>query len=500
LIETFLSPFPRVRPYMGKMMTDDMALLREYAQGNSEEAFAALVSRHVHLVYSVAMRQVRDPHLAEEITQVVFIILARKAKALPAKTILAGWLCRTAQYACADALKMQSRRQLREQEAFMQSTLNQSESEAWTQIAPLLDTALARLGETDHNAIVLRFLEGKSMKEVGAALGATEATAKKRVHRAVEKLQKFFLQRGVTSTTAILTGAISAHAVCAAPSVLAKTATAVALAKGATASTSTLTLSKGALKAMAWTKAKSTVLAGAIVLLTVGTATVTLKEIAAHRHVAWQDKFELSVLERVPPQVSILPSLPSTIQSVLHATGTRNQKALGLGQGIPDLLALAYGVGPARLILTVPVPAGRYDFIANLTTGIEANQEALRQEIKQRFGLSGRRERIETNVLVLAVQSRDAVGLKPTAGHPSGSQGDDYYSAQDQSISPLVDYLGRALGVVVIDQTGLSDSFDIDFKWDQTPEGLQRVLRDELGLKLTPARQSLEFVVVEKAN
>ena len=99
-------------------MTDDMALLREYAQRNSEEAFAALVSRHVNLVYSVALRQVRDAHLAEEITQAVFVILARKAKSLTAKTILAGWLCRTARYAGTNALTIQRRRQNREQEAY----------------------------------------------------------------------------------------------------------------------------------------------------------------------------------------------------------------------------------------------------------------------------------------------------------------------------------------------------------------------------------------------
>jgi hypothetical protein len=158
--------------------------------------------------------------------------------------VLSGWLCRTARYASADALKIQWRRQNRESEAYMQSTLNESESDAWRQIAPLLDTALAELGETDHNAIVLRFFEGKSMSEVGAALGASEDAAKKRVNRAVEKLQKWLMKRGVTSTTATLAGAISANSVQAAPVELAKTVTTLAMVKGATASLSTLTLVK----------------------------------------------------------------------------------------------------------------------------------------------------------------------------------------------------------------------------------------------------------------
>src|SRR6185312_12151330 len=121
-----------------KMMSDDMELVRDYATRQSEKAFETLVSRHIHLVYSVALRQTRDAHLAEEVTQAVFIILARKAKSLGDKTILTGWLYRTAQYASADALKMQRRRQHREQEAYMQTTLNEPESIAWQQIAPML--------------------------------------------------------------------------------------------------------------------------------------------------------------------------------------------------------------------------------------------------------------------------------------------------------------------------------------------------------------------------
>jgi len=97
----------------------------------------------------------------------------------------------------------------------------------------------------------------RSLAEVGAMLGASEDAAKMRVNRALEKLRKFFLQRGVDSTTAAIMETISANSLVVAPAALAKTATAAALSKGATASASTLTLIKGALKIMAWTKAKN---------------------------------------------------------------------------------------------------------------------------------------------------------------------------------------------------------------------------------------------------
>jgi RNA polymerase sigma factor (sigma-70 family) len=246
---------------------DDNALLREYVEHDSQEAFAALVGRHVNKVYSVALRHTRNPHQAEEITQAVFVILAQKSRKLGNKVILSGWLYQTARLTALTFIRSEIRRTHREQEAYMQTLLNETKDDAWPQIAPLLDAAMAGLSEKDRYAIVLRYFDGKSMKEIGASLGATEDATKMRVNRATEKLQNYLMKRGVTSTAATIAGTISTNSVQAAPAGLAETITAVALAKGATASLSTSTLIKEALKFMAWTKAKTVAVTGAAVVL-----------------------------------------------------------------------------------------------------------------------------------------------------------------------------------------------------------------------------------------
>jgi RNA polymerase sigma factor (sigma-70 family) len=263
-------------------MSDDRALLRDYAARHSEPAFAELVARHIDLVYSVALRQVGDPHLAEEITQAVFIILARKARQLPPAIVLQGWLCRTARYASADALKQQRRRRRREQEVFMLSQIDPAHSECapndWMQIAPLLEGAMEKLAEKDHDALVLRFFEGKSFAQVGEALGASEDAAKMRVGRALEKLRKFFGHRGLALSVTAIAAAVSTNSLHAAPAGLATTISAVAMAKGAAAGASTLTLVKGASKIMAWTKTKMVLVTGGVAMFAVITATTLVWE------------------------------------------------------------------------------------------------------------------------------------------------------------------------------------------------------------------------------
>jgi RNA polymerase sigma factor (sigma-70 family) len=269
---------------------NDMDLVREYASRNSEPAFETLVRRHLSLVYSVALRQAGNPAQAEEITQAVFLILARKAARLRPDTVLAGWLHETARFASASFLRGEQRRRRREQEAYMQSKLQESAADpAWEQLAPLLDEAIGQLGKADRDAVVLRFFQNKSAREIAAALNVHESAAQKRLNRAVEKLRAYFLKRGVAVSAGALLGALSVNSVQGAPAHLAASVMAVS-AKGTVVRASTLTLIKGALKIMAWTKAKTAIVAGVAIFLTAGTATVVMvKTVNAIRRAAVPD-------------------------------------------------------------------------------------------------------------------------------------------------------------------------------------------------------------------
>jgi len=251
------------------MEATDSDLLKQFKQSESDEAFARIVERHINLVHSVALRHTANRHHAEEITQAVFIILARRAGSLGRQTVLSGWLYHAPRLTAANFLRSEIRRAMREQEAFMRSTEAPSSQPNWIEFAPLLDTGMARLRPADRDALVLRYFENKSLREVGQALGVEERAAQKRVGRALEKFRKFFGRRGVVTSAAIIAGEISINSVQAVPVELTTKIAAAAL-KGSAATGSTMTLVKGTLHIMTWLKAKTALIYGSVTLLAAG--------------------------------------------------------------------------------------------------------------------------------------------------------------------------------------------------------------------------------------
>ena len=213
------------------MTANDLDLLGQFSRDHSQDAFTALVQRHVNLVYSTALRHVRSRELAEEVAQSVFSDLARNAARLKAKTVLSAWLYQVTRGQAVDVVRRESRRQARERFAAEMTAVNATSSD-WTRIELLLDDAMESLNETDRAAVLLRYFENKPLREVGALLGASDDAAQKRVSRAVERLREFFSKRGVTASASGLVVLLSANAIQAAPAglVAAISTTAAALA------------------------------------------------------------------------------------------------------------------------------------------------------------------------------------------------------------------------------------------------------------------------------
>jgi RNA polymerase sigma factor (sigma-70 family) len=247
-------------------LADDLTLLHRYARDGCEDCFTELVNRHLDLVYSAALRQVRSPELAQEVAQSVFIELSRSAGKIKPGSVLPAWLYEVTRRRAIDVVRRESRRQLREQIACENNAMNAPASD-WSQIEPLLDEAMDSLDEADRAAILLRYFENKSLREVGEALGASEDAAQKRVTRAVDRLRDYFTRRKIPIAAVGLAAVISANAVEAAPAGLSATISASALAAGAAAHTAALI---GVTKAIAMTTIQKALIA-AVITTTLGT-------------------------------------------------------------------------------------------------------------------------------------------------------------------------------------------------------------------------------------
>ncbi len=296
-------------------MQTDSQLLRDFAEHHSEKAFAELVRRHLDFVHSAARRLVRDEHLAQDVTQGVFLALAENAATLIPHPLLSGWLHRTARNLAAQTIRTNVRRQSREQEAATMNHLLAAETEAhWENVAPLLDAGLDELPEPDRAALLLRYFERKSTREMAETLGISEDAAQKRCRRALERLRDYLTRQGVPVGTAGLAVGISVHAVEAAPVGLAATVSAAGLYTGTSIATTTSTITA---QTIAMTTLQKTLVA-AVLTCAVGIALYQERQTSAVKNEAAALRHQLALRPGESNELAQLAGLRASVESLQH--------------------------------------------------------------------------------------------------------------------------------------------------------------------------------------
>jgi RNA polymerase sigma factor (sigma-70 family) len=296
-------------------MTSDGQLLARYVANHSREAFAELAARYLDMVYAAARRQVGgDTALAEDLTQGVFLMLARKAPALRADVILPGWLLRATWYAARNAMRQQQRRRLHEARvaAMNSRAANSSVAESshtdiddGSSLSAFIDRALMSLRERDRAAVAMHYLRGQNLEEVAAALRTTPEGARKRIERAMQKLrERFASASAVTSVTpaAVISALASAANVHAPPTLLAAVKSSVTAAPASAVAA----MAAGGLRAMALAKTRhacAVLLAAAI--CTAGIAVTRRSNLAATDRAATTPAMPATAPESSAPLVAL---------------------------------------------------------------------------------------------------------------------------------------------------------------------------------------------------
>jgi len=300
-------------------LSEDRRLLRQYREQGSQAAFARLAARHLNFVYATCLRETGDAAQAEDAAQVVFLLLARKAPALRPEQSLSGWLFQTARFTARNARRREARRRAWEERAVEQTPPPGLEENAlWDRLGPAVNDALAALGAKDRQAVLLRFADGLSFPELGAALGTSEDAARMRLNRALGRLRRFFAKRGVTLSIAALAALLADRTVQAAPAACAAT---VAKIGGAVPTSPSIHLQlQGVQKAMTISKLKLAATVGAAAMLAGSLPFVTLAQ--TQRGVVLPISYKKRTLPLGGAQVSGDRSGSAVIEQAARATAS----------------------------------------------------------------------------------------------------------------------------------------------------------------------------------
>ncbi|MGO8672069.1 MAG: RNA polymerase sigma factor [Capsulimonadaceae bacterium] len=318
----------------------DRRLVTQFVEGRSQAAFGRLVERYHRLVYSTCWRELRDSTLAEDATQVVFVILAQKAKQLHRDVILSGWLFQTARFTAMDLRKRERRRRAHEGLAghTMRDAAVHNDNDIWTRIDPWIDETIANLGEKDRLAVLMRFFEDLSFAEIGARLGLQEDSARHRVNRAVEKMQRHLLSKGVAVPAAALASLLAANAI--KPAEAAALPSALTLMQHAASGASThVQTAASVLRAMAMKQAI------AVVVVPICAATAGFGVVAV--------SYQVLAPRVAAPVAATRTAIAPTLASTPTPAAPLDRRILGIWEGKID-----YGLGLSTRIIAYITPAG----------------------------------------------------------------------------------------------------------------------------------------------
>jgi uncharacterized protein (TIGR03435 family) len=278
----------------------------------------------------------------------------------------------------------------------------------------------------------------------------------------------------------------------------------VAYIKGVAAANSTLALANGAIKGMTILKLKMAAALCVALLLVAGGAAVAINEIgksSAEGRVIWY--LQPKILDREPEIISIRQTALAPSQG--GSWQEDNDRVLGLAEPIRFLYAWAYDESLGRLIMPTNAPTARYDFLVGLK---KDQRQEFQKALKQKFGLEGRRERREVPVLVLTV-ARPSTGIVEVPNGEGGSSGalSNLFYIHKTPFPSLVFWLEGYFRMPVIDQTGLTNFYNIELRWQQ-PEGAKTVDKDairqamleQLGLELKTKTQAVDMIIVEQSK